>query len=323
MVTDIRVNPVGYVLVVILVIITLSLFSFSKKLVSKINFEMSGRTQQTERIKLLTIRQTIWIYLFLGVIIFIALLPHLAVILTSITKRWFMTILPEEITFQHYQSLFQHKLTLLSIKNSLLLSSLSTLLDIILGLTIAYLVLRQKIWGSDLLDMLAMLPLALPGLIIAFGYVGSFSGTFLDPRQNPIPLLIISYAIRRLPYLLRSVYAGIQQTSRVLEEASLNLGASVVYTIRKITTPLIMAHLLAGAILAFSFAMLEVSDSLILAMQEKYYPITKAIYILFGRIADGAYIASAMGVLGMILLTISLLIAGKFLGKKMGELFKV
>jgi len=59
---------------------------------------------------------------------------------------------------------------------------------------------------------------------------------------------------------------------------------------------LIAANLIAGAILAFSFSMLEVSDSLILAQKEQHYPITKAIYALFDRLGDGPYIASAMGV---------------------------
>ena len=65
------------------------------------------------------------------------------------------------------------------------------------------------------------------------------------------------------------------------------------------------------------------SDSLILAVKEQYYPITKAIYALMGRIADGSYMASAMGMLGMVLLACSLLATGRVLGKKMGELFKV
>jgi len=90
-----------------------------------------------------------------------------------------------------------------------------------------------------------------------------------------------------------------------------------------VTLPLISANLIAGAILSFSFAMLEVSDSLILAMTERFYPITKAIYVLVQRLGDGAYIASAMGILGMLLLTISLLLAGRLMGKKMGELFRV
>ena len=103
----------------------------------------------------------------------------------------------------------------------------------------------------------------------------------------------------------------------------LNLGASQWRTLRKITIPLVMANLVAGTILTFSYAMLEVSDSLILAMREKFYPVTKTIYALVGRIEPNAVsVASALGVLGMILLMVSLLVASKTLGKKLGQLFR-
>ena len=69
--------------------------------------------------------------------------------------------------------------------------------------------------------------------------------------------------------------------------------------------------------------MLEVSDSLILAMQEDFYPITKAIYVLIGRIEDGPYIASALGVWAMVFLGLSLITAGMLLGRRMGQLFRV
>ena len=135
--------------------------------------------------------------------------------------------------------------------------------------------------------------------------------------------MIISYSVRRLPYIVRSAYAGFQQTSMTLEEASANLGATPFRTLRKITLPLVMAHLVAGTILTFSFAMIEVSDGLILAMREQYFPITKMIYQLMGRIDPNApNVASALGVVGMIILTASLLIAGRILGRKMGQLFR-
>ena len=123
--------------------------------------------------------------------------------------------------------------------------------------------------------------------------------------------------------MVRSAYAGFQQVDVALEEASWNLGAGPLRTLRRITLPLVTANLLAGGVLCFAFAMLEVSDSLILAMKEQFYPITKAIYSLLQRIEDGPYIASAMGVLGMVLLAGSLLGAGRILGRRMGELFRV
>jgi iron(III) transport system permease protein len=167
-----------------------------------------------------------------------------------------------------------------------------------------------------------MLPLALPGIVIAFGYLASFSGTLLDPFINPMPLLILSYAVRRLPYSVRAAYAGFQQTSVSLEEASLNVGASPFRTLLSITAPLIMANVIAGGIMSFSAAMMEVSDSLVLAVYEPYYPITKAIYGLNLRLADGPYIASALGIVGMLIVAASLIVANRLLGKSMGELFR-
>jgi len=68
--------------------------------------------------------------------------------------------------------------------------------------------------------------------------------------------------------------------------------------------------------------MLEVSDSLILALKEQHYPITKAIWALLKRIADGPNIASAMGMLGLTLLSGSLFLASRFFGRRLGELFR-
>ena len=98
---------------------------------------------------------------------------------------------------------------------------------------------------------------------------------------------MIAYAIRRMPYVVRSASAGLQQTSVSLEEAAQNLGCSPFRTLFKITLPLIGANLIAGALLAFSFGMLEVSDSLILAQKGEHYPITKAIYNLNGALGNG------------------------------------
>jgi iron(III) transport system permease protein len=283
---------------------------------------MLGRGHVTSAARPASVAITVMAYAVVLAISALALIPHLGVLLTSVTSRWFLSVLPSEYTMKFYEAAFSHDLALLSIKNSLLLSSLSTIIDVVLGVTIAYLLARKRVPGRNVLDALAMLPLALPGLVLAFGYVAAFSATPLDARVNPVPLLVISYAVRRLPYMVRAAYAGFQQTSVALEEAAINLGASPIKTLYQITMPLIFANLIAGAVLSFSFAMLEVSDSLILASKESYYPITKAIYALLGRIADGPYIASAMGMLGLLLLAGSLFIAGRFFGRRMGELFR-
>ena len=338
-VNDANLNPMGYALVVLIIVLTALAFYASKRWTGSKHYEMLGRGHVTSREV-----DTKWgmrciIYLFIGGLTFMALLPHISVILVSLTpgpSQWNFAVLPKSITFAHYVEVFTHSDTLRSIFNSLKYSIFSTLIALIIGIAIAYLLTRKRIPFQNLLDAVAMLPLALPGVAIAFGYMGSFSDTsfllrnlpegliaVIDPRKNPTFLLIVGYAVRRLPYMLRSIYAGFQQTSITYEEASQNMGATPVRTLYKITLPLVFANILAGAILVFSFSMLEVSESLILATQNQYYPITKLIYSLSQRVGQGPYIASALGVVGMLILIACLLGAGRVLGGKLGEIFRI
>ena len=321
-ISDINENPMAYSLVVFVLLLTVFFFYLSKALLGNRRYEMIARGHVASASRPASTRMTMLIYGVMLSLTAVAMLPHLSVFLTSISERWFMSVLPQEVTGKYYGMVFEHPLSMSSIQMSLMLSVMSTALDIVLGVSIAYLLTRTRIPYKGVLDAVAMLPLALPGLVLAFGYLAGYSGTFLDARHYPVPLLVISYAVRRLPYMVRAAYAGFQQTSVTLEEAAQNLGASRLRILFQITFPLILANLVAGGILCFSFAMLEVSDSLILALKDEYYPITKAIYALLGRIADGPYLASAMGVFGMLLLMVSLFIAGRFLGRRMGELFR-
>ena len=327
---EVNTNPMGYTLVVFVLVLTVALFVISKRVLAGRRYEMIARGHVLGAETAATGGKTVLIWLGLGGLIAVALLPHLMVIVQSFSERWFLSVLPTEWAGASYGEIFRDKLTGTSIRNSLLFSSCSALLDLVLGVLIAWLLTRRRIPLAGLLDALAMLPLALPGIVLAFGYVAGFDNfknpwlnEWFNPRNNPTLLLIVSYSVRRLPYIVRSAYVGFQQTSVTLEEASANLGASPLRTLRRITLPLVMANLIAGTLLTFSFAMLEVSDGLILAMKERYFPITKMIYELMGRIDPNApSVACALGVVGMGILTASLFIAGKLLGKKMGQLFR-
>ncbi len=257
----------------------------------------------------------------------LALLPHLGVILVSFTGDWYRSVLPTGWTVEHYHAALGHSLTVPSIVNSLKYACLSTVFDLILGVAIAYVVVRTTLPGRGLLDAMAMLPLAVPGLVLAFGYISMTQDgrafAFLNPSKDPTLLLVIAYAVRRLPYVMRSAVAGLQQTSATLEEAAQNLGCPPFRTLRRITFPLIAANVLAGGLLAFAFAMLEVSDSLILAQKQQHFPITKAIYELFQLMGEGRFVASALGVWAMVFLGLTIFATSRLLGKKLGALFRV
>ncbi len=326
-VRDIYINPIGYAMTVLTLIVAVAAVVVSRRYGSKRSYEMLGRGHITPRIRRIGLRtenRRLLIPIYVGIFLVgtLALVPQISVILTSVAKSWFFSILPQEYTLDYYYQAITHPLTASSVANSFVYSLGSTAVDIVLGTVIAWLLARKRFPGKDLLDSTAMLPLALPGIIIAFGYISVFSGTILNPLNNPVPLLVLSYSIRRLPYTVRAAYAGFQQTSVSLEEASQSVGASTFRTMISITTPLIMANVIAGGIISFSSNMMEVSDSMVLAMTQPYYPITKAIYNLDLRLGDGPFIASALGILAMLITSSCLLIANRLLGKNLGELFR-
>ncbi len=324
---DIGGNPFPFALVAVMLLATVIAYAASKFLFGRSSHAMMAKATSVGGPKALPPAQAWLCTLTFALVTLIAVLPHIGVILVSVSGDWYNSILPTGWTLGHFEGALGHNLTLPSIQNSLKYAGLATLIDIILGIAIAYVVVRTTLPGRQILDAMAMLPLAVPGLVLAFGYLamtqeGKLFG-FMNPAVDPLMILVIAYAVRRLPYVVRSAAAGFQQTSVTLEEAAQNLGCPPLRTLRKITIPLIAANLLAGGLLAFSFAMLEVSDSLILAQKQEDFPITKAIYELYQLLGEGRFIASALGVWAMGFLGITIIGASLILGKKLGAIFRV
>lgn len=324
---DIGANPFPYALVVILLAAATGLYAAGKLLLGRTGHAMLAKAGPAATPLRLTGARAWLACAAFGAVFLLAVMPHLGVVLTSVSQAWYRSILPSAWTGDHYLHALGHSLTLPSIQNSLKYSALAMLADLVLGIAVAYVIVRSTLRWRGALDALTMLPLAVPGIIVAFGYIAmSQPGrwlAFLNPTVNPVPLLVIAYAIRRLPYVVRSAVAGFQQTPITLEEAARNLGCPPARAIIRITLPLISANLIAGGLLAFSFAMLEVSDSLMLAQKQMYYPITKALYELFQLLGEGRFIASALGVWAMIFLLLTILAANSLLGRKLGAIFRI
>jgi iron(III) transport system permease protein len=324
-----RTNPVAYALVVMTLVVTAGLFYLTRWAVNRQAFTGGGKGAVAATALPAGRRRTVLIYAGVLGLTFLALLPDLGVVLTALAGHWSFTPLPDRYTTEHVREVLANRVAEASIRNSVTYSLCSTALDLVLGITIAWLVVRRPRRLTGLLDGLAMLPLALPGLVLAFGYLTCYSNfnlgawaLYLDPTKNPALLLIIAYTVRRLPYLTRAAAAGLQQVAPVYEEAAEGLGAGRWRVLRTVTLPLIGANLLAGAILTFAFALLEVSDSLMLAREEQYYPITRTILGLLMRSDAGDNIACALALLAMALLGVCLLAANVALGRRLGELMR-
>jgi iron(III) transport system permease protein len=327
-----------YALTLVMLSVAVALYAIGKGVFGRKGYAMYSKASRAGGEKALAGTRAWLATGAFALVTLLAVLPHLGVIAFSVAApgQWYQSVLPQALTLEHYRTALTAPDSFSSIVNSLRLATAAMVLDIVFGVIVAYLLVRTNVRGRAILDALCMLPLAVPGLVMAFGYVamtlhwpfgkgdplaGVASVVGTDP--NPVLLLIVAYSVRRLPYIVRSTVAGLEQTSGELEEAAVNMGASRVYAVRTVIIPLIVANLIAGGLLVFSFSMLEVSDSLILAQQQKDYPITKAIFAFTERLGDGPYIASAMGVWGMALLTVTLFAASSLLGKKLGSIFRV
>jgi len=331
-------NPFPYALVTVVLVCSVLLYAFGRGIFGRRYYAMQGKASIAHSAQSLRgWRGTVATLPFVLVAL-LALAPHAGVVLTSFTPPggWYRTLLPTAFSGINYVEALGHEMTVSSIRNSLGFSALAVVANLVLGLAVAWLVVRSRNPLRGLLDTLAMVPLAVPGLVMAFGYLALSShlshtafvqanpawAALVDVRVNPTLFLVIAYAVRRLPYMVRSAVAGLQQTSVAFEEAAANLGARPWVSLRRVTLPLIMANLTAGILLVFAFSMLEVSDSLMLAQQAERFPITKTIYELFQLLGTGRYVAAALGVWAMLFLAVTIVGASLLLGRKLGALFR-
>ncbi len=320
-------NPIPYALTAILLIVAAAVFAISKQVMGRSPLGTAPRPQgRATSLRLSGWKSAACTLYFLAVFV-IASTPHLGVLLLSVAGRWYATTLPDELTMRHYIEALGNGLVVPSIQNSLMYAGCATLVALFTGLSVAWVVVRSDLKSRNLLDALFMMPLAVPGLVMAFGYLALSQEDkafhfLIGTGGSPFLLIVVAYATRRLPYIVRSAVAGLQQSNPALEEAAKSLGATPLRTLRRISIPLIGANLAAGSILAFAFAMLEVSDSLILAQQAQHYPVTKAIYTLLSTLGNGTELAAALGVWAMVFLSVAIMGAA-VLGGKRGGLFKV
>lgn len=142
----------------------------------------------------------------------------------------------------------------------------------LIGILLAYIVVRKGLPGSDALDFSAMLGIAVPGTIIGIGYILAFNTPIMIGDITLIPKLtggqgafggalaiVLVYIIRSVPAALRSGVGALSQIDPSIEEASISLGADNARTFRKIVLPLIRPALLAGLIYAFARSMTTIS----------------------------------------------------------------
>jgi len=205
------------------------------------------------------------------------------------------------------------------LRNSLIVSVGAGLLGGVLGILLAWLVARQQFRGRGTLDFSATVMYAIPGTVIGIGYILAFNaapyfwtGTFM--------IIIVAYAFRRLPVGLRTSVAAQKQVDPVLEEASLDLGASRFRTFTRITFPLLSRAFFAGVIYIFIRAMTDLSAAVFLnSGRTQLFTVRMFRVMITGTPSEAAAFAALL----IVIILISLGILSKLTGKSFVDLFRV
>lgn len=294
-------DPMGYVISVVLIVASVIAMWLSARALKGRDYATTQRGGGGLARRVMTPFEALLGYGVVILILALVLAPHLGLLLLSFATIWSFSPLPDGFTTAHYARVFGE--SSLYIKNTLIYATLAGGIDIVLGVAIAYLVLRTKLIGREWLDWGATAALAIPGVVLGIGYLRAFYGVTL-PDGTPLASLwitiVLALAIRRLPYALRACYAALQQISVSLEEAAENLGATKSRTVRRIVVPLMAGGILAGFVTSFSTAAVELSATLMLVQSNSDAPLAYGLYV-FMQSAAGRGPGAALGVVAVIL----------------------
>ncbi|MEY9972589.1 iron(III) transport system permease protein [Lysinibacillus sp. RC46] len=249
---------------------------------------------------------------FIGTLILILPILVLILISFSVDGAWKTQILPTDYTLDHYHALFTDERTWRPIWNSVRMGIVATIGNIIFGVAAAYAMVRLNFKGKTLLDILIMVPWALPGTVVAVNLIAAFSTenifSFNQVLIGTFWILPLAYFIRHLPLVFRSTSASLVQLDQSIEEASRSLGATWWYSFRRIVLPLTFTGILAGTLLALVQSFGEFVASILL-YSTSTIPLSVAIFQKLYSFKFGT--ACAYGVLQICLILIVLIISEK------------
>ena len=298
-------DPMGYVISVIMIVFSIAAMALAARVLKGKDYATTQKGGGSIQRRELSASGSFMAYAWIGAVLLVVLSPHLGVLLLSFAKVWSFSPLPDAYTLAHYATVFQDSSSM--IRNTLLYCGLAAGIDVLLGVTIAYLILRTTLPARQWLDWIATASLAVPGIVLAIGYLRLYKGVTLPGTDilftGTWVMIMLAYAVRRLPYALRSCIAALQQVHVSLEEAAESLGATQLRTIRRVLLPLMAGGILAGFVTSFITAAVELSATILLTSAESQAPMSYGIYLYMQSVA-GRGPGAALGVLAIAVVAI-------------------
>ena len=297
---------------VIAIVVTAAVFFIQKWVTGKYKFSISAMNPIAKK-KPRGIKG-FFMYLYCYLLPAIAFLPNLYIIYLSFRNNY-MAVWLDGYSLMNYEAAMGRLLGR-SIQNTIIMGVGSLAIIILFAILIAYLVVRRSSIISNAIDTIAMLPYIIPGSVIAIALVIAF-GKKPFALTGTITIMIMALVIRRMPYTIRSATATLMQIPMSIEEAAISLGASKLKTFFKITTPMMSAGIISGAILSWVSIVTELSSAIIL-YNNRNITLTMSAYVAISRGSFG--LASAFSAILTVLTVISLLI---YLGVSKSEDIKL
>lgn len=293
-------DPLGYVISVIMIAFSILALWLSARVLKGRDYSTLQKGGNSIQKRKLGPIESVLAYGWIILVLLLVLSPHMGVLLLSLASVWSFAPLPDGYTLAHYSAVFSESQGMIA--NTLLYCGLAAGVDVILGTAIAYLMLRTRLPARQWLDFMASAALAIPGIVLAIGFLRTFRGIELPGTGTLLTsswiIIMIAYSVRRLPYALRSCVASLQQINVSLEEAAQSLGATRMSTIRRIVVPLMAGGMLAGFVTSFVTAAVELSATIMLVTKDSQAPMSYGIY-LYMQSAAGRGPGAALGVLAV------------------------
>ena len=292
---------------VIIVSCSLLVLAIQKIIIARKNYTMSAM-RPPEVVKLSTGKRILATFA-VGFVALLAVLPQITVVVTSFLKTN-GPLFVKGFSLDSYRAILGKLST--NIRNTFTFSVIAIIIMMILGLLLAYIIVRRRGKIANLLDTLVMFPYVIPGSVLGISLILAFN-------QKPIILtgtvliLVVSYTIRKLPFTLRSSIATLYQIDPAIEEASISLGVPPMKTFAKTTAILMLPGMLSGAVLSFIATINELSSTIIL-YSGKTGTISVAIYTEIFK--DGYGTAAALATILTVSTVIALIIFDKVSGGK-------
>jgi iron(III) transport system permease protein len=198
-------------------------------------------------------------------------------------------------------------------RNSLFLALGAAAISTLFAAVVAWVSIRSKLVGTAIVDVLAFLPIAVPGIVMGAALVSMYV-SFPIPIYGTIWVLLVAYTTRFFPYGMRSASSSLLQLRRELEEAAEVSGATWLTRFRIIVLPLLRPGLLAGGIYILIVAIRELSSSALLASPKA--PVLAVLILEFQEAGNYAAVA-ALSVLLVVALA-ALVTVLQILGGKIG-----